>query len=94
MAYCHVTRDTNCITDDIARRALEARATITFWDGQVPKDAPGNQLQDIYKQQGIKLQIDWASLPELFDWMTNQPDPQQDITVASVFMQRYAVRYA
>ena len=42
MAYCHVTRDANCVVDDIARRALEARATITFWDGKVPEDAPGN----------------------------------------------------
>ena len=49
MAYCHVTRDTNCITDDMARQALEARATITFWDGQVLEDAPGNQLQDVYE---------------------------------------------
>ena len=42
VAYHHVTRDANCVKDDIARRALEARATITFWDGQVPKDAPEN----------------------------------------------------
>ena len=42
MAYQHVTRDANCILDDIARQALEAQATIIFWDGQVPKDAPGN----------------------------------------------------
>ena len=50
MAYRHVIRDANCIPDDMARRALEERATIIFWDGQVPKDAPGNQLEDIYKQ--------------------------------------------
>ena len=92
MAYSHVTRDANCIPDDMARRALEAQATITFWDGQVPKDTPGNQLQDVYKQQGIKLQLNWASLPELFNWTSDQPDPQLDITVASVFGQRYAVR--
>ena len=24
VAYCHVTRDANCILDDMARRALEA----------------------------------------------------------------------
>ena len=42
VAYCHVNRDANCVADDMARQALEARATITFWDGQVPKDAPGN----------------------------------------------------
>ena len=78
----------------MARWALEARATITLWDGQVPEDAPGNQLQDVYKQQGIKPWLDWASLPELFDWMTNQPNLQPDITVASVFGHRYAISVA
>ena len=33
VAYCHVTRDADYIVDDIAMRALEARASITFWDG-------------------------------------------------------------
>ena len=94
MAYCHVTRDANCIPDNMARRALEARATITFWDGQVPKDAPGNQLQDIYKQQGNKPWLDWARLPEPFDLTTNQPKPQLHVTVALVFGQRYTVRVA
>ena len=42
VAYCHITRDANCIADNMARQALEAQATITFWDGQVPEDAPGN----------------------------------------------------
>ena len=42
MAYRHVTRDANCIPDNMARRALEAWATIILWDGQVLKDAPGN----------------------------------------------------
>ena len=60
----------------------------------MPEDAPGNQLQDVYEQQGIKLQLDWASLPEPFNWMTNQPDPQPDIKVASVFGHRYTVRVA
>ena len=94
MAYCHVARDANCILDNMARRALEARMTIIFWDGQVPEDAPGNQLQDIYKQQGVKLWLAWADLPKPYNWMTNQPDPQPDVTVASVFGQRYAIRVA
>ena len=94
VAYCHMTRDANCIADDMARWALEARATITFWDRQVPEDAPGNQLQDVYKQQGMKPWLDWASLPKPFNWMTNQPNPQLDITVATVFGQRYAIRVA
>ena len=42
VAYCHVTRDSNCIVDDMARRALETQATITFWDRQVHEDALGN----------------------------------------------------
>ena len=42
MGYCHMTRDANCIADDMARRALEPRATITFWDRHVPEDATGN----------------------------------------------------
>ena len=92
MAYHHVTRDANCIPEDMTRRALEARATITFWDKQVPEDAPGNQIQNVYKQQGIKPQLNWASLPKPLDWMSNRPDPQPDVTVASLFGQRYTVR--
>ena len=42
VAYCYITRDANYVADDMARRALEAPATITFWDGQVPEDAPRN----------------------------------------------------
>ena len=80
MAYRHVTRDANCILDDMARRALEARETIIFWDGEVPDDAPGNQLQDVYKQQGVKLWLDWADLPKPFDWKNDQPDLQPDVT--------------
>ena len=67
----------------MARWALEARATITFWDGQVPENAPSNQLQDVYEQQGIKPWLDWASLPKPFNWMNNQPDLQLDIIIAS-----------
>ena len=33
-------------------------------------------------------------LPEPFDWTNDQPDPQPDVTVASVFRQRYTVRVA
>ena len=49
VAYHHVTRDANYIIDNIGRFVLEAWATVTFWDGQVPDNAPGNQLQDAYK---------------------------------------------
>ena len=30
IAYCHVARDANCVADNMAMQALEARATITF----------------------------------------------------------------
>ena len=38
----------------MARWVLEVQAIITFWDWQVPKDAPGNQLHYVYKQKGKK----------------------------------------
>ena len=58
------------------------------------EDAPGNQIQDVYKQQGMRLWLDQASLPKPFNKMTNHPDPQPDITVATVFRQRYTIRVA
>ena len=94
MSYRHVTRDANCVPDDMARWALEARETIIYWDGEAPDDAPGNQLQDVYEQQGVKPRLDWADLPEPFDWKNVQPNPQPDVTVASIFGHRYAVRVA
>ena len=42
VAYHHVAKDANCVAYDMSRLAFEARSTITFWDGQVPKDAPGS----------------------------------------------------
>ena len=80
-------RDANCIPDDMARQGLETRATITFWEGYVPKDASGNQPQDVNKQQGMKPWLDWSSMPEPFNWMTNQPNLQLDFTIAIVFKQ-------
>ena len=91
VAYCHATRDANCIPDNMARRALEARETIIFWDREVPDDAPGNQLQDVYEQQGVKQWLDWADLPKPFNWKNEQPNPQPDVTVASIFRHRYAI---
>ena len=40
----------------------------------------------------MELWLDWASLPKPFDWMTNQPNPPLDITIATVFSQKYAIR--
>ena len=42
----------------------------------------------------MKPQLDWARLPKLFDWRSNQSDPQPDITVAAIFGQMYAIRVA
>ena len=92
VAYYHITGDANCVMDDMTRWALEARATITFWDSQVPEDVSGNYLQDVYEQQGMNSWLDWLSLPEPFDQKTSQSDPQPDIAVAVVFGQRYVVR--
>lgn len=40
IAYRHVTREANTVPDDMARRALEEKSDILFWDGIVPEDAP------------------------------------------------------
>ena len=40
VAYRHVTRDANVVPDDMARRALEEKTDIIFWNGEVPEDAP------------------------------------------------------
>ena len=78
--------------DDMARQALVAQTTITFWDGQVPKDVLENQLHDIHNQWAKKPWLDWESLPKPFDWMLHQPEGRPCITVAAVFIQRYTAR--
>lgn len=50
VAYRHVTRDANVVADDMARRALEARADVVYWAGEVPEGAPPNQLPEVYEQ--------------------------------------------
>ena len=42
VAYRHVTRDANAVADDMGRRALEKKADVIFWGGQIPEDAPPN----------------------------------------------------
>ena len=51
VAYRHVTRDANIVADDMARRALDAKQDVVFWRGDVPRDAPANQLPEVYAQQ-------------------------------------------
>ena len=42
VAYRHMTREANMVPDDMARRALEEKSDIIFWNGQVPEGAPAN----------------------------------------------------
>ena len=89
VTYRCMARDANCMAHKMARWAIEVYATVTFWNMQVPKDAPRSQLQDIHKQQGEKLWFDWVGLPKLFDWMLQQPESKPDITVTAMVKQRY-----
>ena len=49
-AYRHVTRSANAVADDMARRALEEKEDVIFWNGDVPEDAPPNQVREVYEQ--------------------------------------------
>ena len=71
---------------------LKAQAIVTLWDGQTPGDATGNQLWDVYKKQGMKLQLAWVDLPELFGWKLPQPEGKPDITLDTIFSERYLAR--
>ena len=81
-SYYNVLRDAKYIKDDMGRRDPEVWVTVTFWDLQAPEDAPGSLLQDVYKQQGEKLQLNWSGLPKPFDWKLHHPKGKLDITVA------------
>lgn len=50
VAYRHVKREFNTVPDDMARRALEAKADVVYWAGDVPEAAPANQLDEVYMQ--------------------------------------------
>ena len=34
----------------MARRALEEKEDVIFWNGEVPEDAPSNQVREVYEQ--------------------------------------------
>ena len=73
------------MADDMARRALEEKKDVVFWNGKVPEDAPGNQVDEVYEQFDEAPALDWSKLPEplkLEDPLTTAPAPP---TVASVF---------
>ena len=90
VAYRHVTREANCVADDMARRALVAKGDVTYRQGDVPADAPPNQVDEVYAQQGTRLQLDWTTLPTPVDWAQRlQPSAA---SVASVFGHKWASR--
>ena len=90
MAYRHVPREVNLVADDMARRALEKGMDVTYWNGRVPSDAPPNQLQEVYEQQGATPLLNWADLPEPVDWASRVPQ----VNVASFFRVGFAKRLA
>ena len=51
IAYRHVKRAANMVADDMARRALDAGADVTYWAGELPDGCPANQVEDVYEQQ-------------------------------------------
>lgn len=85
VAYRHVTRDANVVADDMARRALEAKEDVVYWSGEVPVDAPANQVTEVYEQQGTPPQLDWAGLPEPLELDDPLSGTSDTPTVGSVF---------
>ena len=92
-AYRFVTRDANTVADDMARRALQERGDVIYWYGDVPADAPANQLADVYKQQGAKPQLHWADLPDAMDWQSVS-ERLGIASVSAIFGDRCAGRVA
>ena len=87
VAYRHVSREANVVADDMARRALTERGDVTFWAGQTPDDAPANQLQDVYAQQGLKPKLTGVELPPVVAW-----DRRAPASVAAAFGLKFAAR--
>ena len=54
VAYRHVTQEENCIADDMAHCMLVAKGDVTYMQGDVPHDAPSNQVEEVYAQQGTQ----------------------------------------
>ena len=42
VAYHHITREANCVADDMARHALTTKGGIMYMQGDIPADAPPN----------------------------------------------------
>ena len=45
-----------------------AKGNVTYMQGDIPADAPSNQLEEVYMQQGARPQLDWLALPTQVDW--------------------------
>ena len=90
VTYCHVIKDANYFTENMAKGELKVWANMTFWDRQVP-NSPENQLQDVYEQQGNKQWLDWVGLPGLFNLKPHLLNSQPDSNVAAMFGQKYTV---
>ena len=88
VVYHHITCKASCVADDMARRALAAKGDVTYMQGDVPADAPPNQLEEVYTQQGARPQLDWSALPSPVDWSQRLQPP--DVSVASVFGRQWA----
>ena len=74
----------------MARRALAAKGDVTYMQGDVPADAPPNQLDEVYPQQGARPHLNWTALPTPVDWAQRLQPPA--VSVASVFGQQWARR--
>ena len=83
VAYRHVTRDANTVADDMARRALAAKVDVIYWNGDVPEDAPSNQLAEVYHQHLPTEQMDWTGLPPPME--LEPPAADGSSTVACIF---------
>ena len=46
--------ESNCVADNMAHRVPAAKGDITYMQGDVPSDAPSNQLEEVYLQQGAR----------------------------------------
>ena len=66
----------------MARRALEAKGDVVYWRGEVPEDAPANQVEDVYDQQQGPPALDWSKIPPALQ--LEDPEPSAP-AVACVF---------
>ena len=66
-----MVRTGNVVSDDMGRRALAAKKDVIFWGGQLPEDAPPNQVEVCYRD-ATEDEEPWLRLPpgalEGTDW--------------------------